>query len=122
MVAAISLLDIDVAELHLIQQMPREFAARTRKVWPFRRVAVDDILDPHLRQKSQQHENGEDDEDDGQDRMPPEIGLTPYSDEGALYKTLQYGQRSETARRHVHWRQGDRSASEAKKYLGAKDD
>ena len=63
-VAELGLLDLDVAELHLVEEMAGELAAGAGEVGALGRVPVDDLAHPHLRQ----HRQGQDDRQNDQHR------------------------------------------------------
>ena len=69
-VAEFGLLHLDVAELHLVQDVAGELAAGAGKICALRGVALDHPLDPHLRQHGEADDQTEYDQGRKQSRAP----------------------------------------------------
>ena len=68
-VAELRLLDPDMAELHAVEQMARELAAGARKIGPVRRMPVDDLSHPHLREHGEAEDHRQENEKPDQARI-----------------------------------------------------
>ena len=69
-IAVLGLLHLDVAKLHLVEQMARQLPARARKIGPVRRVLGDHALHPHLWQHGQAEHDGQEQKHEGQGGVP----------------------------------------------------
>ncbi len=78
-IAEIGLLDLDVGELHLIEDVARELAAGAGKIRALAGMPDDDLLHPQLRQHREGEDERQDDNDCGQRRTPRIRRMDPLS-------------------------------------------
>ena len=76
-VAGVGLLHLDVAELHLVEDVAGELAARARKVRALGVMGGDDPAHPHLRQHRKREDHRQDDQHCGQSDTPSASAPSP---------------------------------------------